>query len=364
MLTKLNATVDAVLLGALLLAAPTNAQDTYAEPFDRFGHTLARGDFNGDGRLDLAVGVPYEQVIGGPGQQVRWAGVVDVIYGAANGLSSANRQMWRQGLAGINDVPEENDVFGWSLAAADFNADGFDDLAVGVPAEDVNGVMDAGAVHVIFGSPQGLSTAYLPDQLWHQDRPNVSDVAEPTDNFGASLTTGDFDADGYGDLAIGVPGQSSHSGAVHMFYGGPTGLSSLRNRVFMQGSLGIADLAEPDDAFGSQVAAGDFNSDGYDDLAIGVPGENSTAGAVHIVYGRTAGLDAPGNQFIHQDSPGMYDVSEPGDRFGRSLAAGDFNGDGFDDLADRNSVTRHSGASRLMAPLRSSMERPAVCRRP
>jgi FG-GAP repeat len=71
---------------------------------------------------------------------------------------------------------------------ADFNNDGFADLAIGVRNEVLGGAGDAGAVNVIYGSSDGLSaTAVRPDQFWTQDSPDVEDTAEQADIFGASL---------------------------------------------------------------------------------------------------------------------------------------------------------------------------------
>lgn len=84
--------------------------------------------------------------------------------------------------------------------------------------------MDAGAVQVILGSAIGPTTAG--DQVWHQNRPGVRGVAERDDRFGAALASGDFDSDGFADLAIGVPGESirgRRAGAVHVLYGSPRG---------------------------------------------------------------------------------------------------------------------------------------------
>ena len=93
-------------------------------------------------------------------------------------------------------------------------------------------------------------------------------------------------------------------------------------------------------AAASTAAAGlraDFNGDGAADLAIGAPGEGlagqTAAGVVHVLYGSAGGLTATSSQLWSQDSPGIADQAEDGDRLGSALATGDFNGDGPADLA-------------------------------
>ena len=149
--------------------------DSDAETFDAFGSALAAGDFDGDGWDDLAIGVPQEDVtVGG---YISNAGIVQVLYGGPSGLSTAGLQAWCQGgCDGLLDTAEEGDQFGYALAAGDFNADGRDDLAVGVPGEDVGAVTDAGAVNVIYGSAAGLCRG-RDTQIWDQDSV-VEGVAE------------------------------------------------------------------------------------------------------------------------------------------------------------------------------------------
>lgn len=104
-----------------------------------------------------------------------------------------------------------------------------------------------------------------------------------------------------------------------------------------QDSPGVPDSAEADDAFGHALVAGDFDGDGYEDLAIGAMGEGfgsaPRAGAVTVLFGSDSGLTASGSQQWHQDSPGVPGGSEPDDNFGEAVAAGDFNRDGCSDLA-------------------------------
>ena len=86
----------------------------------------------------------------------------------------------------------------------DFDGDGYADLAVGVWGEDLRGVRDAGAVQVLYGSAAGVTAR---DQLWHQGRKGIKNKLEKDDHFGQALASGDFDADGFADLAVGIPSE-------------------------------------------------------------------------------------------------------------------------------------------------------------
>jgi hypothetical protein len=222
----------------------------------------------------------------------------------------------------------------------DFNGDGLADLAVGVPGEDLGAVADAGAVNVLYrgttpGSPGGWSG--VGSQLFTQN--GAGGHAEAGDGFGHVVAVGDFNGDTFGDLAIGAPGENAGSvpdaGAVNVLYGSASGLSSVGAQQVTQNSPGVGSSAELGDAFGTALAAGDFNGDGFADLAVGVPLEAGVVrtGAVNVLYGSAAGLSGAGSQLFTQNSPGVDDSSEAGDRFGQALAADDFNGDTFDELA-------------------------------
>lgn len=290
-------------------------------------------DFNGDGFADLAVGVPKENINGS-----RDAGAVNVIYGSADGLTAQGNQFWHQDSPGILDRAEDLDNFGASLAAADFNGDGFDDLAVGARGENLGGVDLAGAVNVIYGSAAGLTAGG--NQFWHQDSEGILNHVERGDRFAWTLAAGDFDADGFADLAIGMRfedvGGAANAGAVNVIYGSAVGLTAKGNQFWTQDSEGIPDSAEDEDQMGWALAVGDFDGDDFDDLAIGAAYESRGAhrgGAVHIIFGSARGLRARGTQIWTQDSPGILERAELRDQFGQSLTAGDFDGDGFDDLA-------------------------------
>ncbi|MCI0364627.1 MAG: hypothetical protein L0219_12125 [Phycisphaerales bacterium] len=312
--------IVAVSLSALLLPAP----DARA----------AGADFNGDGFADLAIPVPGESI-----GAMSSAGAVNVMYGSPAGLSADGNQFWHQDSPGILNNAESNDQFGRTVAHGDFNGDGFSDLALGVPLEDVGSKIDAGAVNVLYGSAEGLSDAG--NQFWHQNKAGIKNKAEPLDLFGSALACGDFDGDGYSDLAISAKGESIgekvNAGAVHVLFGSAAGLSADHNQIWHQNSAGVLNKVEANDFFGGSLAAADFNSDGRDDLAIGVAQEGlngqTDAGAVHVLYGSINGLTAANDDLWHQNSVLIQDVCEAFDYFGHALAAGDFDGDGFADLA-------------------------------
>ena len=297
-------------------------------------------DFNGDGFSDLAIGVPGED--GGAGRKD--AGAVNVLYGAPSGFSYDDDQMWHQDQSQILGVMEAGDRFGSSVGCGNFNGDNFADLAVGAPGEDAGSKLDTGAVNVIFGSPSGLTS--VGNEIWHQDSFAIKGVTVANDRFGTSLAAGDFDNDGFDDLAIGVPGEDAVVGAtnpehrgtggVQVIYGSATGLTD-RDQLWTQDTSTIHGAAEPGDQFGATVAAGDINGDGWSDLVIGVPGEDTgagpDAGLVNVILGGGNGLRANGNQFFTLNTSGVKGVAAPGDEMGRSLAIGDVDGDGRDDVA-------------------------------
>ncbi|MFO0819304.1 MAG: FG-GAP repeat protein [Pirellulales bacterium] len=302
---------------------------------DNFGASLEIGDYNGDGYDDLAI-----SVVGEDFGAATEAGKIIVVYGSAAGLNPASAVTFAQGMGGLGEVAEIGDKFGWAMATGDYDGDGYEDLAVGASLEDIGPNIDTGVVHVIYGSAAGLTTAG--STIWTQNSGLVAEISETGDVFGATLVSGDFDGDTYDDLAIGVPGESVgliiEAGAVNVLYGTAGGITDLNNQLFSQNSVGIAEVSEFQDHFGDALSSGDYDANGRDDLAIGVPTEDlafADAGGVHIIYGVSAvfGLGAAGNQFFSQNSVGIADFEEAGDFFGSTLTSADFDGDGDDDLA-------------------------------
>ncbi len=295
-------------------------------------------DFNGDGFEDMAIGVPEEDV-----GSVVDAGAVHIIYGSVGGLTLTGNQLWTQDSAGVLDTAETGDLFGAALAGGDFNNDGRADLAIGAPGEQIGAVAGAGQFHIFFGSSAGLISSG--NQVFHQDSPRVREIGEFGDQFGSALATGHLNGDAFADLVIGTPeedvGSVEDAGAISVFYGGPGGITPVGNQNFSLESGNMIGVAGDFDAFGAELTSGDFNNDGRDDVAIGTPfadvddfiGIAELAGSVTVMYSTAAGLTSTGNQLWTQASPGVSDGAFNADVFGRAVAAGDFNGDGFGDLA-------------------------------
>jgi hypothetical protein len=339
-------------------------------------------DFNGDGYPDLALGSPYGTVDG-----VTTAGFVTIVYGSASGPNTGKKQIISQSTTGVPGVVEKADHFGFSLTSFDYDEDGYADLIVGAPDEDTTDGANAGSETILWGSSSGLTGT---------DSQALAEPGTPgaDHRFGYALVAADFDGDGHTDWVDGAPG----SGAFYPFRNpGPaavaaksTGahpgrvLPSAPRRQAIRGSkkalkaaadtaftgiilaagdvdgdtkpdlvVGWQDTDDPTSGFDvfhdfsdtdipfaneaitavNSLAVGDFDGDGYGDIAVGGSDESDGVGGHVTVYKGDATVSLGTTTTLTQDSDDVPDTAAAGDRFGYSLAAGDVNKDGKADLA-------------------------------
>ncbi|GGN75382.1 hypothetical protein GCM10011579_055410 [Streptomyces albiflavescens] len=353
----------AALTGGLLTCATAPATAASAA-------RAYKADFNGDGYGDVAFAAPYATV-GGKGL----AGYVAVVYGSSTGLNPAKRTVVSQNTAGVPGTAEEEDFFGRALTVGDLNGDGYTDLAVGAPGEDVGSDTDGGSVTVLWGSSSGIKNGTT-----------VKDPAAAShDEWGRGLTAGDFNGDGRPDLAVGTSASHAYVVKGRFTTTGTTGSAqktglpdkakygidamaagdtngdkkadlvlTYRTALNSDGSgdwtKGVAYLGTtsgPETSVprplngGTSIALGDIDGDGYDEIALGnvftkeEGHEGSPGGKVVVIRGSEGGPvngDVPMAE-LTQDSTGVPGTDEAGDGFGASVSIADVNGDGYGELA-------------------------------
>ena len=250
-----------------------------------------------------------------------------ILLSIAFGVSDAAAHLMhvRQG-AESTGVLEAGDRHGAAHAAGDFNGDGIDDLAVGAPAEDFSGDVDAGVVTIVYGNGNGLDRA---GAVTLTEGVFTDGTGTAGGDFGHALAAGDFNGDGIDDLAIGSPGfdfPGANAGAVYLFRGTSSGLTSWFDLDQSDGGA----AREAGDRFGSSLAVGDFDGNGFDDLAVGSPGENSGQGAIFWFLGTSIGLFGGSGHYTQDD---FGQTPRNGDGFGTTIATGNFISTANDDLA-------------------------------
>jgi hypothetical protein len=300
---------------------------------DRFGEAIVAADFDGDGYDDVVVGAPHDAA-----GTVSDAGTVQYLRGSRTGLTITGQISYSQDSTNVEETASSSDVFGAALAAGDFDADGFADLAIGIPYEDWSGGNE-GAVQVMYGTATGPGVVSPNDELWTAGAGGAAGTFQNDNNCGAALTVGDFDGDGYDDLAIGCPvydiGGSSGAGAVLVVYGSASGLDD--SEIWNQDTSGVIGGAETRDDFGRALTAGDYDGDGFADLAVSAPNEDygsfTDNGVVHVLFGSASGVTSVDNLLLAPDT-GSVVGGTPADfeKWGWAVTSGDYNADGLDDL--------------------------------
>jgi hypothetical protein len=288
-------------------------------PGMRFGSVLAAGDVGGGRKDDLAIGIP---------SYLSSTGSVAIKLGGDD-FTVETQFVYDRFVPGEEGEP--GDEWGAALAIGDVGRSGRDDLAIGIPGEDIGTTVDGGKAAVLYGARTG------PDQPSADvlDESDLGRAIEPGDRFGEALAVGELGKGSFGDLAVGAPLEDSRGavdgGLVGVFYGKPDGLTEA-TEVLSERSAGL-DAVEAGDRFGAALAAADLGRGRRDDLAVGAPLEDAVGddeGAVGVVYGRGRGVSRVGSLML---SAGACRF-EPRDgaEMGAALAAGDFGGGARDDL--------------------------------
>ena len=240
-------------------------------------------------------------------------------------------------------------------------------LAVGTPGEDflLPNEQGAGLVHVFGRSGAGNALNTVTDRTQNDflGECGAFDGNELNEFWGSDLVFGQVSASAPSLMVHGQLesfGGVAYAGRVTVMFGAAAG-------CFDQGTSGVSGAPEASDYFGGALATGDFDGDGYADLAVGVPGEDlgspvvGDAGGVDVLYGSSSGLTASGDQFLSQEVlTGTPASLNPADEFGSALATGDFDGDGHEDLGDRRAGRgdRHGRRGRPGARRLRQRERP------
>lgn len=308
------------------------------------------GDINDDGFDDVALGAYAHDA--GKGNN----GASYVIYGADGGPNprdgTIDLGLVAGGTFGFKIIGEAaNDNSGYAISGAgDLNGDSISDVVIGGLGDDTGG-QNAGAAYIVFGAsdiaPVGgtldLSSVGTTTAGVKIIGKNAGDL---TGN--AVSAAGDVNGDGIGDLIIGAEDSAAGgalSGAAYVVFGATglepeNGIIDLDEIAGGNGGFKIIGEAAGDQAGISVASAGDVNGDGHADLLVGAfhhDGDATDSGAAYLIFG-AAGLSPDAGTInldtIAQGIGGFKFSGETSeDYLGRSVsAAGDVNGDGFDDL--------------------------------
>ena len=299
------------------------------------------GDVNGDGIDDVIIGAPFVGGYGGRGKSY-------VVYGNNSGFSSSLDLSALDGTNGfvINGITRP-DSSGRSVSGAgDINGDGVDDLIIGAPIFDP--AQDffpyggpPGESYVVLGNNSGFSSALNLSTLNGENGFVISGISSD-DRSGFSVSgAGDVNGDGIDDVIIGAhladPNFDRNAGESYVVFGNNSGFSSSLDLSALDGTNGfVINGVDRDDSSGRTVSgAGDVNGDGIDDLIIGAwradPIGLLNAGESYVVFGSNSGFSSPFDLSTLDGTNGFAIRGIDPSGFLVS-GAGDFNGDGIDDL--------------------------------
>jgi hypothetical protein len=277
------------------------AEDVYdftvtgSEGFSRLSSAVDLGDVNDDGRTDLVVSSPFAGREPGtpPGGPRTGIGEVYVILGTGQRLTGEKNIA-----ADDYDVLLSGDTefgqFGASIAVADFNGDGYDDVVTGAHrTAAANGRPSGGAAYVFFGKSDISGRISIQDG--GQDMSIVG--AGPGSAFGFPVASGDFNGDGVADIAVSAQsepiGSASAAGSIRIFLG--EGDLPEEIDLSVQGPSSYLTGSEAGMLLPTAMAVGDVTSDGIDDLVVSAAfaGADLSRANGGLVYTLMGGSDLP-----------------------------------------------------------------------
>ncbi len=257
---------------------------------DNMGFAVAAaGDVNDDGLADVIVSAPESDA------SASNAGRSYVVFGKAD-ADPVDLADVAGGVGGFAiDGLAVSDRSGNSVTGlGDMNADGFDDVAIGVDEADPNGA-SSGRVYVVFGKANGdlvaLSAIAMDIGGFTIDGEAAGDEAGRT-----VAGIGDVSGDGVPDLLLGAPfndAAGASAGRAYVVFGKSDGTTvQLSSVAAGMGGFALDGEAAGDFAGSSVGPAGDIDGDGLADFIVAAPrndGAGMDTGRAYVVFGQAEG---------------------------------------------------------------------------
>jgi hypothetical protein len=294
-------------------SSPDVTLENLQDDDSQLGNAVSAGDVNGDGFEDLIAGA-YQANKSDYGT----AGRVYVWYGGSSGVVNGSSPD-----VTLDNLQDDNSRLGYSVSAGDVNGDGFEDVIAGAYNANKSDYDSAGRVYVWYGGGSGVVNGSSPDVT-------LDNLQDDNSLLGSSVSAGDVNGDGFEDVVAGAQQANKsdydYAGRVYVWYGGGSGVVNGSSPDVI-----LENLQNDDSQLGVSVSAGDVNGDGFGDVIAGAynanKGDYGTAGRVYVWYGNASGVNNGSSPDVT-----LENLQDDNSYLGRSVSAGDVNGDGFEEL--------------------------------